>query len=116
MAARVAPSRCGASKNTIVRGSRASPARARARSPALRGRKPSKQNRSTGSPDTASAVSTALGPGTAVTRSPAAATAATRRNPGSETDGMPASVTRTTREPSRTAWTSSGVRAASLCS
>ena len=33
------------------------------RSPALRGRKPSKQNRSTGSPDTASAVVTADGPG-----------------------------------------------------
>ncbi|GAA2935520.1 hypothetical protein GCM10020221_34130 [Streptomyces thioluteus] len=36
----------------------------------LRGRKPSKQNRSTGSPDTASAVSTADGPGTAVTFTP----------------------------------------------
>ncbi len=35
----------------------------RARSPALRGRNPSKQNRSTGSPDTASAVSTARRPG-----------------------------------------------------
>ena len=39
----------------------------RAARPALRGRKPSKQNRSTGSPDSASAVSTADGPGTAVT-------------------------------------------------
>ena len=36
---------------------------ARRRSPALRGRNPSKQNRSTGSPDTASAASTADGPG-----------------------------------------------------
>ena len=41
----------------------AAPASRRPRSPALRGRKPSKQNRSTGSPETASAVSTADGPG-----------------------------------------------------
>ena len=37
---------------------------ARLRSPALRGRNPSKQNRSTGSPDSASATRTADGPGT----------------------------------------------------
>ena len=49
----------------------ARPARG-ARSPALRGRKPSKQNRSTGSPDTASAAITADGPGSTVTRNPAA--------------------------------------------
>ena len=67
IAASAASVRCGASKNTIVRCSAASAASRRDRSPALRGRKPSKQNRSTGSPDTASAVSTADGPGTAVT-------------------------------------------------
>jgi hypothetical protein len=45
----------------------------------LRGGKPSKQNRSVGSPDTASAVVTAEGPGTAVTTIPSAAAAATIR-------------------------------------
>ena len=70
--ASVAASRCGASKNTMVRRSAASAASSRRRSPALRGRKPSKQNRSTGSPDTASAVVTADGPGSAVTGRPAA--------------------------------------------
>ena len=69
--------RCGASKNTSVRCSCSSAASRRARSPGLRGRKPSKQNRSTGSPETASAVSTAEGPGMLVmvmSRSTAAAT------------------------------------------
>ena len=47
------------------------------RSPALRGRKPSKQNRSTGSPETASAVVTADGPGTDVTAMPASIAART---------------------------------------
>ena len=47
------------------------------RSPALRGRKPSKQNRSTGSPETASAVVTADGPGTEVTATPASIAART---------------------------------------
>ena len=51
----------------------------RVRSPSLRGGKPSKQNRSVGSPDTASAVVTAEGPGTAVTTIPSAAAAATIR-------------------------------------
>ena len=71
--------RCGASKNTIVRRSPASADNARARSPPLRGRKPSKQNRSTGSPETASAMSTALGPGTQVTGTPDSMAALTRR-------------------------------------
>ena len=55
------------------------PGERRARSPPLRGKNPSKQKRSTGSPLTATAVSTADGPGTAVTRTPAATAAATRR-------------------------------------
>ena len=79
IAASAAAVRCGASKNTMVRSSSASPSSRRARSPALRGRKPSKQKRSTGSPDTARAVSTADGPGTAVTRTSAATAAATSR-------------------------------------
>jgi hypothetical protein len=58
---------------------------------------PSKQNRSTGRPEIASAVRTADGPGTAVTRTPASTAAATSRYPGSETLGMPASVTSSTR-------------------
>src|SRR5260370_1298320 len=45
----------------MVRGSASFAARARARSPALRGRKPSKHNRSTGSPPSASAVRAAAG-------------------------------------------------------
>ena len=79
IAASAASVRCGASKKTIVRSSVASAARRRPRSPALRGRKPSKQNRSTGRPLTASAVSTALGPGTAVTRTSCSTAAATSR-------------------------------------
>ena len=85
----MAASRCGASKNTSVRGSPARAANARDRSPARRGRKPSKQNRSTGSPDTASAVVTADGPGSAVTAMPSAIAATTSRYPGSDTEGMP---------------------------
>ena len=62
-----------------MRASAASSVNRRARSPALRGGNPSKQNRSVGSPETASAVVTADGPGMAVTRMPAAAAAATSR-------------------------------------
>ena len=62
-----------------MRGSAASSPNRRARSPFLRGGNPSKQNRSVGRPETASAVVTADGPGTAVTRIPAAAAAATSR-------------------------------------
>ena len=79
IASSAASVRCGASKKTSVRSSSATAASRRDRSPALRGRNPSKANRSTGSPDTASAVSTADGPGTAVTRTPASTAAATRR-------------------------------------
>ena len=52
---------------------------ARARWPGPRGGNPSKQNLSVGSPETASAVVTADGPGSAVTRRPAAAAAVTSR-------------------------------------
>jgi hypothetical protein len=116
MSTRVAATRCGASKKTIVRGSSASASNARRRSPGLRGRNPSKQNRSVASPDSASAVSTADGPGTAVTGTPASTAARTTRRPGSDTLGMPASVTTRTVEPSPTAATRSADRACSLCS
>src|SRR2546430_13528162 len=59
--------RCGDSKKTVVRGSVASPLSHRAFSPVRRGAKPSKQNRSHGRPDRASAVVTAEGPGRQVT-------------------------------------------------
>src|SRR3954469_24146203 len=110
----VSSSRCGASKYTSVRRSSATSRSRESRSPPLRGRNPSKQNRSTGSPDSASAVRTADGPGTAVTRTSFSTPAATSRYPGSDTDGIPASVTSNTRAPPRSSSTSSGVRAASL--
>ena len=84
------------------------------RAPSLRGRNPSKQNLSVGSPETASAVRTADGPGIAVTLSPRSMQAVTTLNPGSLTDGMPASVTSATVMPSATAATSSPVRDSSL--
>ena len=84
--------------------------------PALRGRNPSKQNRSVASPDRASAVSTAEGPGTAVTGTPAWIAARTTRRPGSETLGIPASVTTRTVAPPAAAATSSADRVCSLCS
>ena len=62
-----------------MRVSAASSANLRARSPGLRGGNPSKLNLSVGRPETASAVTTADGPGTAVTLIPAAAAAATSR-------------------------------------
>ena len=63
------------------------------RSPPLRGRNPSKQKRSTGRPDIASAASTADGPGSTVTATPSSTASATSRKPGSLTVGMPASDT-----------------------
>jgi hypothetical protein len=72
-------SRRGDSKNTCVRASVASSVNRACRSPGLRGGKPSKQNRSLGSPETASAVVSADGPGMAVTRIPAATAAAVTR-------------------------------------
>ncbi|MDF2666328.1 MAG: hypothetical protein K0R81_2178, partial [Microbacterium sp.] len=97
------------------RSSDASCANARRRSPGLRRGKPSKANRSVGSPATASAVTTALGPGRAVTVTPAAAAADTRPKPGSLTVGIPASL-RTRRSSSRASSTSSAARSFSLWS
>ncbi|GAA3424697.1 hypothetical protein GCM10018953_18800 [Streptosporangium nondiastaticum] len=79
IASSAAASRCGASKNTIVRSSAARAASLRARSPGLRGGKPSKQKRSLGRPDTARAVVTAEGPGSEVTVIPASTARLVRR-------------------------------------
>ena len=59
-------------------------------------------------------MSTAEGPGTAVTLIPASIAAAVTRNPGSDTLGMPASVATRTVCPARSASSSSPVRLASL--
>ena len=77
--ARVAATRRRDSKKTMVRGSAASSANRRFLAPSLRGGKPSKQNRSVGSPQTASAAVTAEGPGSTVTVMPASAAAPTSR-------------------------------------
>src|SRR5581483_7898418 len=65
----------------------------------LRGRNPSNTNRSAPRPDTTSAASTALGPGTVDTSRSASTHARTRAWPGSETPGVPASVTYATTSP-----------------
>ena len=68
----------------------------RRRSAPLRGRNPSTQKRSVGSPLTTSAPITDEGPGTVVTVSPAAASWAASHAPGSEMPGVPASLTTAT--------------------
>ena len=88
--------------------------RARGARPACGAGSPRSRTGRTGRPDTASAVVTALGPGAAVTGTPASTRPATSRKPGSETLGMPPSVTTATRAPSGSASTSSGVRRSSL--
>ncbi len=89
----VACTRLGDSYSTTVRVSDTSAAMRSRRTTPRRGRKPSNTKRSVGNPDSTSAVSTALGPGTMSTASPASRQARTRRSPGSEMPGMPASVT-----------------------
>ena len=89
-ALRTAPS-CAALRRAR-RSARGAPVRAAAGTPRTR------IDRS-GSPESTSAVSTALGPGTTSTASPASRHARTRRSPGSDTPGMPASVTYATRLP-----------------
>ena len=82
-----------------------------------RGRKPSKQNRSVGSPLTTRAASAALGPGHHGDRwRPPAAAAATSRLPGSDTRGVPASLTTATVRPRPDARARRRARAASLWS
>jgi hypothetical protein len=99
-----------------VRGSAAESAKRRFRSPGRLGGNPSKQNLSVGSPETASAVVTADGPGRAVTLMPAAAAAATSRYPGSLMPGVPASVTSRTSLPALRSSSSPAVRRASTAS
>ena len=64
-------------------------------------RKPSKQKRPAGRAESASAVTAAQGPGTAVTSTPLSAQATARSSPGSDTAGIPASVTRAQFSPAR---------------
>ena len=84
---------------------RARLARERARAPrgappACAAGSPRSAKRSVGRPETASAVSTALGPGIAVTVTPAAAAAATRPKPG-VADGRHPGVAESSRRPGR---------------
>ena len=113
--ARVGTSLCGASWRTIVRRSPASSARWARRFFLFMGRKPSKVKRPVSSPDSASAVTKAHGPGTAVTVTPASAHRRTRSSPGSLIAGIPASVTSAPSSPASRRWTSSGPRPSSLC-
>ena len=113
---RVSWTRRGDSKKIRVWASLASELSSRARSPLLRGRNPSKLKRSLARPDSASAVSTAEGPGATVTGTSASIAALTRRNPGSETEGIPASEIISTLEPPHAACSSCPERSRSLCS
>ena len=90
----------------------ASSASLRARSPAFRGRKPSKKKWSMASPLATRAQVTALGPGMTSTGRAASSAASTRRWPGSETPGMPASLTKATRWPDATRATTDSTRLA----
>jgi len=113
---KVSTMRWGASKNTTVRVSARRASSQVARALALAGGKPTKTKASVGSPDDTRAASTALGPGIASTRIPAASAAWTSRNPGSETAGVPASDTRAMEPPSRSFSTSAPALRCSLCS
>src|SRR5436305_5875338 len=66
-------------------------------------------------PLAASAVSTAEGPGSTVTGTPASSAAATSRAPGSEIAGRPESLTSAIRSPACSRGKSWPVRSASLC-
>ena len=89
--------RAGDSKKTMVRGSAASARSVERRSPGLRGRKPSNVKRSVGSPEIESAISTALGPGIAVTVTPCATASADQSVAGvADRSACPASLITTT--------------------
>src|SRR6202012_2152045 len=92
------------------------PGQARHRQTRLPRPPPSKQNFPDDSPDPASAVVTADGPGRQDTGRPASTHAATSRWPGSLISGMPASLTTNTVAPALIASTSSGTRDASTWS
>ena len=95
--ASVAPTRCGDSNSTTVTSEVAIDARRSVRAATLAGRNPSKRKRAVGRPDSTSAASAALGPGTTSTAQPASMHARTRSSPGSAIPGIPASLTYTTR-------------------
>ena len=86
--------------------------RRRTRSPALRGRKPSKKKWSQGIPDATSAVTQATGPGTTSTDTPASRAASTSTCPGSDTPGMPASDAKASVSPASMRSTKEGARPA----
>ncbi len=99
-----------------VAGMRASSAMRARRCVAFGGRKPSKKNRSVGSPETVSAVSTDDAPGIAMTARPASCAARTSLKPGSEISGVPASEISATAPPSAMRASSFGRAACALCS
>ena len=111
----VAPTRRGDSNTTRVSGRSRQATSQASRSRARRGGKPAKAKLAVGRPATASAASTADGPGTASTAYPAAIAAATSLSPGSETSGVPASETSATRPPVASTPSTRAMRAASLC-
>ena len=100
----------------MVRSSAAREFSLRVRSEPLRARNPSKVNRPVGSPESASAVNAAEGPGITVTGRSASATAHAATYPGSEIVGIPASESSRTVFPSLTACTSWVLRYSSLWS
>ena len=79
-------------------------------------KKPSNVNLPVGSPDTANAEMTALGPGTTSTGTSCSAHNATRSSPGSEMAGMPASETMAHVSPAKMRSTMRPPFSALLCS
>ena len=82
----------------------------------LTGGNPRNANDSLGSPDTARAAITALGPGIGSIRIPASIAALISRCPGSDIVGVPASDTSATLSPRSSRPTSDADFCASLCS
>ena len=116
MASKVWRTRCGASKNTLTRGSRPMASSQIFRSFDRIGGKPRNTNSRVWNPHEATAAMTALGPGMLSTRIPAARAAATRVRPGSEMSGVPASETSAIDSPASSRSMSFGVFSRSLCS
>jgi len=113
-ASSVARTRCGASYTTTV-SSRASSARSRmSRAASFGGRNPPNEKASAENPDSDSAATTALGPGTTRTGRPASATRRTMRAPGSLMPGLPASTISAPIEPACNRATRSSARPRSL--
>ena len=106
--------RCGASKKTIVRSSNLSFSNVANRAPAVRGGKPSNEKRSVGSPESATDMVTALGPGITETSIPSAIASRINLKPGSLIVGIPASETTNTVAPLFSSEISSRVRSSSF--